>query len=185
MDRQPRILRFPVMAVVAMALAGFAVPVRPADAVPLEDLQAAARTLGFLDSLPRGGSLQLGVVYASGADAEEAARLVVRRIETVPGPNAVSLHAEPIAAADLARFPGRLDAVFLMPGAVQDSAGLQQVLRSRQLPSISDDPGCLEKNCCVLMVRGGRRVEIVLDTALADAVGARFSPVFMMMVTRR
>ncbi len=35
------------------------------------------------------------------------------------------------------------------------------------------------------MVRTGSGVEIVLQTALADVVGARFSTVFMMMVKRQ
>jgi hypothetical protein len=35
------------------------------------------------------------------------------------------------------------------------------------------------------MVRAGQRVEISLNTALADAVGARFSLVFMMVVNRK
>jgi hypothetical protein len=37
----------------------------------------------------------------------------------------------------------------------------------------------------VLMVRTGQRVEISLNTELADAVGARFSLVFTMVVKRK
>jgi hypothetical protein len=35
------------------------------------------------------------------------------------------------------------------------------------------------------MIRTGRGVEIILQTSLADAVGARFSAVFSMMVKRQ
>jgi hypothetical protein len=53
------------------------------------------------------------------------------------------------------------------------------------LVSISNDPACMDAKCCVLMVRTVGGVEIVLDTQLAEAVGAHFSSVFTMMVKRR
>jgi hypothetical protein len=43
----------------------------------------------------------------------------------------------------------------------------------------------MDARCCVLMVQAGSSVNIVLDTALADAAGAQFSSVFTMMVKRR
>jgi hypothetical protein len=58
-------------------------------------------------------------------------------------------------------------------------------IRRRHIISISNDPACLGAGCCVLMVRTTGTVEIVLDTALADSVGARFSTVFAMMVKRK
>jgi hypothetical protein len=66
---------------------------------------------------------------------------------------------------------------------MQPDVILEAILHHR-LVSISDDPICIQEKCCVLMVRAGQRVEITLNTALADAVGARFSLVFTMAVKR-
>jgi hypothetical protein len=72
-----------------------------------------------------------------------------------------------------------------MPGVFGSAADIIQIARQRHLLTISDDPSCLSSSCCVLMVRSERRVEIVLDTSLADAVGAHFPSVFLMLVTRK
>ena len=71
-----------------------------------------------------------------------------------------------------------------LPGAANAQA-IADIVRRRHVISISTDPACLDSKCCVLMVHAERKVEIVLDTALADAAGAHFSSVFAMMVKRR
>ncbi len=74
-----------------------------------------------------------------------------------------------------------------MPSVTSDaaSADVSDYVRQNRVVSISSDPACLDAQCCVLMVRSGSGVDIVLDTAMADAAGARFSSVFTMMVKRR
>jgi hypothetical protein len=85
----------------------------------------------------------------------------------------------------LAQFASRVDALFLLPGSSKDQAAITEFMRRRHLVSISNDPACMDAKCCVLMVRTTGGVEIVLDTQLAEAVGAHFSSVFTMMVKRK
>jgi hypothetical protein len=72
--------------------------------------------------------------------------------------------------------------LYLMAGASSHSAIILDCVRRHHLVTLSDDPLCAVTQCCVIAVRAGPRVEISLNTALADAVGARFSLVFTMVV---
>jgi hypothetical protein len=164
-----------------MAPAAYAV-----DRVSVDNLQAAMRTLSFLESLPKQGKILVGVVYLSDVPtgqtlAEETAKAIV----TMQGPNARILQTVIVSANDLAKFDGRLDVLFLVTGASKQSELILSAMSRNRLVSISDDPACVDAKCCVLMVRAGQRVEIFLNTALAESVGARFSLVFMMVVKRK
>jgi hypothetical protein len=155
-------------------------------AVGIPDLQAAMRALGFLDSLPHDGTIFVGVVYGTSIpDGKAAAEQIVGELNTMEGPNSKIVHAEAIPLEGLSQSQGRLDVLFLMPGSSSTSSRVGEFIRRRRIVSISDDPACIGAGCCVLMVRAEGTVEIVLDTALADSVGARFSTVFAMMVKRK
>lgn len=163
---------------------------RPADALPAEvstdDLRAIARSLGFLDSLPREGAIIVGVVYAPGDEA--GAARTADRLNAVEGPNSTTFKARSIPVGALSQTQDHLDVLLVEDGACTDPAVAQAIVeavRRRHVVSISSDPACVETKCCVLMVHSDRKVEIVLDTALADDAGAHFSPVFAMMVKRK
>jgi hypothetical protein len=100
------------------------------------------------------------------------------------GPNSRTLQPHLISTNELSQFQGHLDVLFLMVGASSHSVVILDCIRRHHLVSLSDDPLCAETQCCVITVHAGPRVEISLNSALADAVGARFSLVFTMMVKR-
>jgi hypothetical protein len=89
-----------------------------------------------------------------------------------------------LSTSTLAKFEGHLDVVFLVMGASKHPEVILGAVRRLHLVSISDDPVCVDTKCCVLMVSVGQRVAISLNTALAEAVGARFSVFFTMVVKR-
>jgi hypothetical protein len=160
-------------------------PVR-AEAVTPADLQAVTNALGFLNNLPRGGPIVVGIVYGSDtADARARAAQVASALESLRGPNDSSFRAVIMSVRDLTTTAGHLDAVFLLPGTLGQAAAIGDAARRRQVITISTDPSCMDAKCCVLMVRSAGRVHIVLDMAMADSVGANFSSVFEMMVERR
>jgi hypothetical protein len=154
--------------------------------VTVEDLQAVVRSLGFLETLPRDGTIAIAIVYSQNQPEGEAlAKQTAQRLAAMPGPNSSVFQPAILPASALARRDGRLDVALLMPGTSADAAAIIDAVRSRRIVSISVDPICLDAKYCVLMVRAERRVEIVLDTALAEQAGARFSSVFLMMVKRK
>lgn len=171
-------------AALALVLSGS--PCLAATEITVAELQAIAQTLGFMSNLPNTGVLNIGIVYAQDQPGGEArAGQVTGLLNAIPGPGQRALQGTPIAVRDLGRTTLPLDAYLLMPGTPSQSAAIVDAMRRRHIVSISTDPACLDANCCVLMVRTDGRVRIVLDTALAESVGVRFSPVFAMMVTRK
>jgi hypothetical protein len=169
-----------------VVLFGIVPPANALDQPSVDNLQAAVRALSFLESLPKEGTIVVGVIYPSDiptgeASAAEAAKVV----STMRGPNARKLQPLILSSDDLAQFGGHLDVLFLLAGTSRHPDAIVAAMRRHHLVSISDDPLCVDSNYCVLMVHTGQRVEISLNTSLADAVGARFSLVFMMVVKRK
>jgi hypothetical protein len=157
-----------------------------ADDVTVADLQAATRAIGFLDNLPRDGTTVIGVVYASqNASGKALALQTVNLLSTLQGPNKSTIRARVVSVETLVQGNDRLDAIFLMPGMSAEAPAIVEAIRRRHILSVSNDPTCLETNCCVLMVRANPQVEIILNSAMAQAVGADFSTVFAMIVKRK
>ena len=155
-----------------------------ANSVARSDLDAAVHCLGFLESLPADGRIVTAVIYDNPSTfslAEDTART----LNSMPGPNSTRFEASALSVNDLAHRSGRLDLIFVIPGTAARAQEIRSVAVRNRALSISDDPTCVDRNCCVLMVHSGDRVEVVLNTSLADEVGARFSMVFTMVVTRR
>jgi hypothetical protein len=156
------------------------------DQVSIDDLQAAMHTLSFLESLPKNGPIIVGVLYfPDTSDAQAVAEATAQLIGTLHGPNSRTLQPLLLASNALAQFQGRLDVLWLTAGVCRHAPLIADSIRRHHLVSISADPQCAETQCCVIAVRTGQRVEISLNTALADAVGARFSLVFTMVVKRK
>jgi F0F1-type ATP synthase membrane subunit c/vacuolar-type H+-ATPase subunit K len=154
--------------------------------VTAANLEAVVRTLGFLETLHRDTAITVGIIYAPNTAAARAqAATVADRVSAMPGPNKSTLRATPLSADSVGKAAEQLDVMYLMPGASAEADAIIDAARRRHLVTISSDPACLDQKCCVLMVRTDRGVEIILQTALAEAVGARFSTVFSMMVKRQ
>ena len=161
-------------------------PVPAMDHNSVDNIQAAMRTLSFLESLPKDGPIVVGVLYSSDAhDAQAIAEATARLIGTIHGPNSRSLQPLVLSTDELAQFHGHLDVLWLGAGVFTHAALILETIRRYHLVSLSDDPMCANIQCCVIAVRTGQRVEISLNTALADEVGARFSLVFIMVVKRK
>jgi hypothetical protein len=156
------------------------------DQASIDNVQAAMRTLSFLESLPKDGPIVIGVVYPSDMpNAQAIAEATAQLIGTLHGPNSRPLRPLLISTNELSQFQGHLDVLFLMVGDSSHSAVILDCIRRHHLVSLSDDPLCAEMQCCVITVHAGPRVEISLNTALADAVGAHFSLVFTIVVKRK
>ena len=179
------VLRAGLAAIAAFCMAAN-LPALAADDVSLADLKAATRALGFLQNLPRANEFIVGIVYLPGtAGSKVLGQLAAERMRTLPGPKDTGLKAELIAVSDLANYPGRLDALYLLPGTAANPSVIVDLARRRHLLVMSNDQACLDQRCCMLMVRDTGRVEIVMDSALAQSAGVSFSSVFAMMVKHK
>ena len=167
---------------VAFAGAAFAA----APEVNTADLQAAMRSLGFLTSLQNRSAVSVGVVYHGGdADSKLEAARVAAMLAHLPGPGSASLQVTVMAAQDLPGASQHVDALYLLPLPAESGRPVTDFVKHQSAVSISADPACLEMGVCVLFVQARPSMTIVLDTALAQAAGAKFSTVFTMLVKRR
>jgi hypothetical protein len=156
-----------------------------AEPISIDNLQAAMQTLNFLESLPKEGPVTIGVIYASEIpNSQTLATETAKAIGAMRGPNNRDVQAVALSIDDLSHYAGHLAVIFLLFGASNHADAIMTAVRRLRALSISDDPACLATKCCVLLVRSAQRVEITLNSALADAAGARFSLVFMMVVKR-
>ena len=160
-------------------------PVHAAEVGPA-DLQAATRSLGFIDSLQNRSTISVGVVYGAAVrDGKNSAAQTAGALAALHGPGSSTIRANILTVDELAQNTQHFDVLYVMPGITGSGAQVADAVRRQHIVSISSDPTCLDARYCVLLVRAGAGVDIVLDTALADAAGARFSSVFTMMVKRR
>ena len=175
------------MAGVAICATLLAAPLaRAADTVALADLQAATRTLGFVDALQSRSTISIGVVYGPGVrDGKNSAAQTAGTLATIRGPGSSAIRANAVSVEDLAQSTQRWDVLYLMPGLAANGDQIANIVRRQHVLSISNDGACLDAKYCVLMVQAGSGVNIVLDTALSAAAGVQFSSVFTMMVKRR
>jgi len=90
-----------------------------------------------------------------------------------------------IAVKELDQSSQRFDALYLMALPAESSHPVVNYIKQQGIVTVSSDPACLEFQTCVLLVQSRASVSVVLDTALAKSVGARFSTVFTMLVKRK
>jgi hypothetical protein len=159
---------------------------RAADTVALADLQAATRTLGFVDALQNRPTISIGVVYGPGIrDGKNSATQTADALSAMRGPGSSTIRANILTVEELAQNTQHFDVLYLMPGLAANGDQIANTVRRQHVVSISNDGACLDAKYCVLMVQAGSGVNIVLDTALSAAAGVQFSSVFTMMVKRR
>jgi hypothetical protein len=173
--------RHRLMIGILTATLGLSIPAG-ADEITPADLHAIVNALGFLNGLPHGAPITVGLAF--GADIKAASQTGAA-LEAIPGPAQSSFKTIPIAVRDLMLAPAHFDVLLIMPDAVGQVTAVAEAARHRKLMTVATDVSCLEHGACVLMVHSAGRVHIVLDTQLANAVGANFSSVFTMMVERK
>jgi hypothetical protein len=154
-----------------------------ADVTPA-DLEAALRSLGFLSSWQNRSAIQIGVIY-NGADPASRAQAVrvAADLTRMAGPGSATVSAVALAAQDLSAQ--RFDAVYLVGLGPDSYRASADYIRRVGVVSVSSDPQCLDMQACVLLVQARSNMSVVLDTALAKQVGAKFSTVFTMLVKRK
>jgi YfiR/HmsC-like len=183
---QKFIPKLPIVILTLFVMLVGVLPAHAMDQASIDNVQAAMRTLSFLESLPKDGPIIVGVLYSSDTpDAQAVAEATAQLIRTMHGPNSRTLQPLVLSTNALAQFQGHLDVLWLTAGVCKHAVLIVDSIRHQHVVSICDDPQCADSQCCVIAVRAGQRVEISLNTALADAAGAHFSLVFTMVVKRK
>jgi len=156
-----------------LAVAG---PVRADGA---REIQVAARTLSFLDGGPS-GKVVFAIVFdpskpASVAEKDE----VMSALGAGMAAGGATVVGKPV---EMSALPGAGDAgaFYLTHGVNYAAAGA--FAKSKKILSISSDMACVQSGACVMGVAATPKVEIVVNSATAAAVGAKFKAAFKMMI---
>ncbi len=150
------------------------------------DLEAAVRTLGFLDSMPRHSPIIISVIYKTGdGESKALAQKAAAILAASQGPNSSRIAANAVSVGELDQAGRHVDVIYLLPGVSDYGKAVADFARRQHVLSISSDPACLDAHCCALVVRSGTRTDVTLDRTVAKQTGASLSSLFMMMVKRR
>jgi hypothetical protein len=143
------------------------------------EVQVAGRTLTFLDNGPS-GKVTFAVVFdpskpASVAEKDE----VMAALGAGMAVGAVTVVGKAVDVGSVAGTSG-VGAFYLTHGVNYASVGA--AAKSKKILSISSDMACVQSGACVMGVAASPKVEIVVNSASAGAVGASFKAAFKMMI---
>ena len=143
------------------------------------EIQVAGRTLTFLDGGPT-GKVVFAIVFdpskpASVAEKDE----VMAALGSGMAAGGATVVGKPVDVGALAGA-GDVGAFYLTHGVNYAVAGA--FAKSKKTLSISSDMACVTSGACVMGVAASPKVEIVVNSATAAAVGAKFKAAFKMMI---
>ncbi|ESQ89376.1 hypothetical protein ABAC460_12765 [Asticcacaulis sp. AC460] len=157
-------------------LAGFS-PVQAGDGA--REIQVATRTLSFLDGGPT-GKVVFAIVFDPSKPASVAEKdQVMAALGSGMAASGVTVVGKPVDISALSSA-GDAGALYLTRGVNYAAAGAYA--KSKKMLSISSDMACVQSGACVMSVAATPKVEIVVNSATAAAIGARFKAAFKMMI---
>lgn len=143
------------------------------------EIQVAARTLSFLDGGPS-GKVVFAIVFdpskpASVAEKDE----VMSALGSGMAAGGATVVGRPVEFLALGSA-GDAGAFYLTHGVNYTAAGA--FAKAKKILSISSDMACVQSGACVMGVAATPKVEIVVNSATAAAIGAKFKAAFKMMI---
>jgi hypothetical protein len=146
-----------------------------------QDVQIAARTLGFL-ARPPSGEVRVAVVYAQDSPQSlEEARHLMQILGAGLTVGNITLTPALVPVNALART--RVGLIFLAPGIGSEGSLVAVVSRSSQIPCVTTDLSQVRSGNCAIGIRSAPQIEILVNRAAATASGTIFSTIFRVMIT--
>lgn len=149
--------------------------------VTQRDLQVASRALGFMEP-PFTGTLRLGIVHAPDRPVSNRQ---ARQIESTlsSGLSIGNITLTPVLVP-LSEVGGANVDLFLLTGNLGDDGSEQfrDAWLARGIPCLTMDIDQVRAGNCLLGIRSSPKVEILLNSQMADRIGVTFASVFKMMI---
>jgi hypothetical protein len=165
----------------AIAAIMLAPPPAARAAVTAEDIQVAARVLGFTTT-PLTGTVKLGIVYnpANAASvADERALLGILGGGLTVGNVTLVPVLVPVARVDMANA----NVLFLTSGLGAGAAPVVAAAAAKKLMCITTDMAAVQAGTCAVAVQSDPAVQITVNKAAASASGVSFVTAFLLMIT--
>lgn len=175
------ITRKPHVWTLALAAVLLFVTGRAAAIVMPQDLQIAARALGFL-AKPPSGEVRVAVVYAADSpqSVQEADHLMQMMGNGLTVGN-ITLKPTLVSVDALSRV--RAGLIFLSPGVGSKGSLVAAASRSAQVPCVTTDLSQVQSGNCAIGIRSAPEIQILVNRAAATATGTTFSTIFRVMIT--
>jgi ABC-type uncharacterized transport system substrate-binding protein len=173
--------RKPHLWTIALAVGLLLITGRALAIVMPQDLQIAARALGFL-AKPPSGEVRVAVVYSSDSpqSVQEATHLM-EMLGTGLTVGSITLKPTLIPVDALPRV--RVGLIFLSPGVGSKGSLVATAARSAQVPCVTTDLTQVRSGNCAIGIRSEPQIEILVNRAAAAASGTTFSTIFRVMIT--
>ena len=143
------------------------------------EVQVAGRTLTFLDNGPT-GKVVFAVVFDPSKPASVAEKdQVMAALGAGMVVGGVTIVGKAVDSGSVAATSG-VAAFYLTHGV--NYAAVGGIAKSKKILSISADMACVNSGACVMGVAASPKVEIVVNSASAAAIGASFKAAFKMMI---
>jgi hypothetical protein len=146
-----------------------------------QDLQIAARALGFL-AHPPSGDVRVAVVYAKDSPQSLAeARNVMQILGGGLTVGNITLRPALVPVEALTR--ARVGLIFLAPGIGSQGSLVAAVSRSSRIPCVTTDLSQVRNGDCAIGIRTAPQIQILVNRMAAAASGTTFSTIFRVMIT--
>ncbi|ESQ75765.1 hypothetical protein [Asticcacaulis sp. AC402] len=143
------------------------------------EIQVAGRTLTFLDGGPT-GKVTFAIVYDASKPASVAEKdEVMAALGSGMAAGSATIVGKPVEAGAIGSA-GDVGAYYITRGVNFTAVG--SAAKSKKILSIGSDMACVKAGACVMGVAATPKVEIVVNSATAAAVGAKFKAAFKMMI---
>jgi len=145
-----------------------------------QDVQIAARALGFL-AKPPSGDVRVAVVYA--ADNAQSLEEGQHLMQILGGGLTVgNITLKPVLVPTSALAGTRAGLIFLTAGIGPEATLVAAASRSAQVPCVTTDLNQVRSGNCAIGIRSAPQIEIVVNRAAAAASGTAFSTIFRVMI---
>lgn len=146
-----------------------------------QDVQIAARALGFL-AKPPSGDVRVAVVYA--ADNPQSTAEAQHLMQILGGGLTVgNITLKPALVPLSALARSQVGLIFLAPGIGSAGSLVATVSRTLQVPCVTTDLNQVRSGNCAIGIRSAPQIQIVVNRAAAAASGTTFSTIFRVMIT--
>jgi len=150
--------------------------------VTKKDFQVIARSIGFLNNLPKGEETFTIVYDPSIQSSQDEARTLKEMFSKKKSIKGLKIRTQFVPIQHLSEI-GAPKFIFVASNLGQHHAYINQIAQRNKTLSITLDRSCVESGNCILYINTDKRVDITVNKAAAERANIQFAPVFMVMVT--
>lgn len=150
--------------------------------VTKKDFQVIARSIGFLNNLPKGEETFTIIYDPAISSSQDEARALKEMFSKKKSIKGLKIRTQFVPIQHIAEI-GAPKFIFVTSNLGPHHGHINQVAQRHNSLSITLDRSCVESGNCILYINTEKRVDITVNKSAAERANIQFAPVFMVMVT--